>query len=312
MSVRNFLAAVFLSVVSLSALAFMPAPGLWIVSSEANGNPGRGFNIEVENEIVVFTYYGYRPDGSGAFYLAAGAIANNVFTGSLQEYAGGRYLGGPAVNAHATTSPGNVTITFSSGMDGTMNLPGEGPALISKFEFGYDNSPKSLLGWWLMMTPTSGGLLGDYKNMTTLVGVYTLNGNGVVTNTLANFTCEHQVSGVLAGDTVCAEAPVVTGQTNLYVFRMAGDRGSGYGMTYGLTTINETFVLRTTTASGVETSITDGLPGQIQAAALHGSRNLSADRTLSLAEPANVMPQEKITAINAWASEVGSLLHKQQ
>ena len=71
-----------LSSVSLVASAFMPAAGAWnIVAAESTANAaGRGMTIEVENDILVLTYYGYRADGSSLFYIAAGPMSGNTFT----------------------------------------------------------------------------------------------------------------------------------------------------------------------------------------------------------------------------------------
>lgn len=66
-SVCYWLAALCLGYSGVAS-AFTPANGLWGINAELNGSPGRGFQIEVENETVVLTYYGYRPDGSSAFF----------------------------------------------------------------------------------------------------------------------------------------------------------------------------------------------------------------------------------------------------
>ena len=39
---------------SLAAQAFMPASGVWLIDNETKGSPGRGFQIDVENETIIF------------------------------------------------------------------------------------------------------------------------------------------------------------------------------------------------------------------------------------------------------------------
>ena len=46
------------------AAAFTPAGGLWGFTNELNGQPGRGFQLTVENDVLVYYYYGYDSDGS--------------------------------------------------------------------------------------------------------------------------------------------------------------------------------------------------------------------------------------------------------
>ena len=111
----KFTLALLLLLISSSALAFMPATGLWGVDSEDNGLPGRGFQIEAENGIIVLTYFGYRSDGSSVFYIASGPISNNIFTSPLLDIQGGTSLGGIHKDASISGSPGLVTIIFTSG-----------------------------------------------------------------------------------------------------------------------------------------------------------------------------------------------------
>lgn len=110
----KYTVALLLLLISSSALAFMPATGLWGVDSEDNGLPGRGFQIEAENGIIVLTYFGYRSDGSSVFYIASGPIINNNFTSALLNIQGGISLGGVHKDASISGSPGLVTIIFQA------------------------------------------------------------------------------------------------------------------------------------------------------------------------------------------------------
>jgi dienelactone hydrolase len=118
-----------------SGNAITPLPGLWAISSEVNGSPGRGFQIDLQGSTLVLTFFGYDAVGKGRFWLASGAYADNRFSGPLTAYEGGTSFGGSFQAAHATASAGNVTISFSSETSGTITLPGEGPKAISRFAF---------------------------------------------------------------------------------------------------------------------------------------------------------------------------------
>ena len=46
----------------------LPDSGLWGFDAEANGQPGRGFQIDQQQgSLMLFTYMGYRADGSPLF-----------------------------------------------------------------------------------------------------------------------------------------------------------------------------------------------------------------------------------------------------
>src|ERR1019366_5797586 len=130
--------------ISASASAFMPSNGMWQIDAESNGSPGRGFGLDVQNEVVFLSYYGYAANGSALFYVAAGPIANSTFTADLLSVTGGTAIGGTYKSGTIGVSPGKVTLTFTSGTHGTMTLPGESPKAISKYSFGYADDPTGL------------------------------------------------------------------------------------------------------------------------------------------------------------------------
>ena len=244
------------------AWAFMPAAGMWGVDSEDNGLPGRGFQIEAENGIVVFTYFGYRADGSSVFYFAAGPIVNNTFTASLLDLQGGTSLGGPHQNASLLDPAGTVTIIFSSGKHGIISLPSEPQRAISKRPFGYFDGHDGLLGTWLF-TRIQG--LTPYSQMKKLInntGKSTDTGNGIVTTAELDFFCEFQVSGELAGIVVCGDVSEVVGSV-FYVLKYSGDRGEGVAAVQlsssgDFSADQEMHALRISTKNGIKTGLNDG------------------------------------------------------
>jgi len=113
----------------------VPLPGLWAISSEVNGSPGRGFQLETRGSTMVLTFYGYDSTGAGRFWLASGTYSGDTFNGTLTTYDGGATFGGPSQPAHAAGNAGTMAITFTSPIAGTITLPNESPKAISYFQF---------------------------------------------------------------------------------------------------------------------------------------------------------------------------------
>lgn len=119
--------------VQFAAGPIIPMSGLWAIDGEVNGQPGRGFNIEVHNGILAITVFAYDQAGNDVFYQAAGAYSGNTFSGPLNYYANGTSFGGPPRSAVLSGSAGSVTMTFTGSTHGTIVLPGETAKSFSKF-----------------------------------------------------------------------------------------------------------------------------------------------------------------------------------
>ena len=65
------------------AQAFAPQAGVWVITTENNGQPGRGMALDVQGEKLVMQMYAYDSTGNPTFYLTSGAISDNAFTGKL-------------------------------------------------------------------------------------------------------------------------------------------------------------------------------------------------------------------------------------
>lgn len=124
------------------AWAVMPEAGEWVIDAESNGQPGRGFQIDVQDQTLVILFMGYRPDGEATWHLAAGTAAGDGFTGPLDEYAGGTAFGGTPAPAYRLGSAGNVTLTWTDAAHGRITLPGEAPKAVSRLRFG-GNAPSA-------------------------------------------------------------------------------------------------------------------------------------------------------------------------
>ena len=123
-------------VVDSNSVSFAsPLPGLWAITSEVNGMPGRGFQVERQGDVMVLTFYGYEATGAGRFWLASGFYAYGQFSAPLLTFDGGTSFGGSSQNAQVVGDAGTVNVVFTSASTGMITLPGETPKEISYFRF---------------------------------------------------------------------------------------------------------------------------------------------------------------------------------
>ena len=135
---RGFLAAICISTASTAALADLPQPGLWAISTEVNGKPGRGIQIDRQgSNLLVVSYYGYRNDGSATFAQAVGKVADDdkTFTADLKEYKNGPAIGGAVTSGELATLIGTLQMEFDTATSGSISLPGEKKQAFSRFTF---------------------------------------------------------------------------------------------------------------------------------------------------------------------------------
>src|SRR5690242_21353742 len=99
----HWLSALILVVASFSSMAFQPRTGHW---NNLPSESGRGFNIDIQDGVMVLTVYAYDQAGNAQWYLAAGPMTNGQhnFTGTLDKYVGGQCL---SCNYSAPTANGN-------------------------------------------------------------------------------------------------------------------------------------------------------------------------------------------------------------
>ena len=141
---RSCLLASILGICALptafAARDFTPQAGTWIISSENNGQPGRGLAIDVQGNTLFLQVYGYEKSGDSTFYIAAGKMDGNRFTGPLTTYSDGRSFGSAPRDAVLAGSPGDVSIEFKNGLQGTIQFPGEKALEIERFIFTRQDS----------------------------------------------------------------------------------------------------------------------------------------------------------------------------
>ena len=233
--------------------AFSPQAGTWIVTSEMDGKPGRGFGIDVQNTTLVMQMYAYESSGQPTFYLAVGDVVDNKVTAPLNKYSGGRFFGSGARSGTAAGSAGNVSVRFTSGTTGFITFPNEPEVAISRFNFGYGAVAESLRGFWTLNSIGTEGLQSDLVELTTNIGA-TANGSGAMANANQTFGCEHQVRGNLAGNVLCVK--LFNGQVvRTYVFVYSVNEGEGYSLASATSTQQMLHIRRLTTPKGVGTGL---------------------------------------------------------
>ena len=234
------------------ASAFTPAGGLWGFTDELNGQPGRGFQLTVENDVLVFYYYGYDSDGGGNYLFAAGPLTAGSFNADLVACRGGTVIGAPYKAATCSNATGRVSMTFTSGERGTITMPGETAKPINRFNFGYGNGPDALLGEFMFAYKGNTTSFSEFYTLTRKTGTSTNYGNGsgtgVVVNADNTFSCEYAaVANVWRDIYLCTEL-AGSEYDDIFVFRMVGDRGTGIGTWVSASSTYPLQVLRTATS----------------------------------------------------------------
>jgi hypothetical protein len=105
-------------------LAFTPMTGLWWNPGES----GSGYNVQVQQGVLVITMYSYTQGGDPVWYLAVGRMANSggsvAATGTLDKYRGGQCASCTYQMPSMVGNDGTMTITFTSPTTATVQLPG--------------------------------------------------------------------------------------------------------------------------------------------------------------------------------------------
>lgn len=109
---------------SPAALPFTPYIGLWWNPEES----GTGYNLQVQNGMLVMTMFSYAANGDPVWYYAparlAGAGTSVTASGTLDRYRGGQCASCAYVKPVAVGNDGAFTIVFDSPSSATMQLPG--------------------------------------------------------------------------------------------------------------------------------------------------------------------------------------------
>ena len=112
--------------------ATQPQTGYWWNPAQA----GRGFGIEIQNSLMYFAGFMYDSVGNPLWYLTSGSLSSQaVYSGSWLQYANGQTLTGAYKVPTLATSPGTVTMQFSSPTAGMLTLPNGSQLALSRFTF---------------------------------------------------------------------------------------------------------------------------------------------------------------------------------
>ena len=124
-----------------AARDFTPQSGTWVISAELNGQPGRGLGIDVQGNTFAMQMFGYEKNGDATFYTAVGQMQGNTVSAPLVRYTGGRSFGSEPRDAQEDKVLGDVKLSFSNGLQGTLQLPGEPEVAIERYVFTGRDSP---------------------------------------------------------------------------------------------------------------------------------------------------------------------------
>ncbi|QIL82673.1 hypothetical protein G7047_24105 [Diaphorobacter sp. HDW4A] len=224
----------FKKVIAVSALlaagcvqAFTPQAGTWIVNSENNGQPGRGFGLDVQGTTLVLQMYAYDAAGNSTFYLSAGKLGgNHQYSGALNQYRGGRHFGSGDLSGREVGSAGQVSMRFVSGTQGYITFPNESEKEISRYSFAYGTGPESLLGIWLFSGIDVYGVESDFVGLSK-ISKGTDDGSGMVSTSDYRFACENMTRGSLAGKVLCIKLNASGQWIRGYLFAYSVNDGEG-------------------------------------------------------------------------------------
>ena len=146
---KRSIAAILCAVLSCSATAFQPRTGHWWNPSES----GRGFNIDIQNGVMVMTMYSYDSAGDAQWYIASGPMTGqqHAFSATLDKFAGGQCVSCAYRAPVQNGDDGIVVANFTSEVSATITLPGGHVSQIRPFNFGYGEVPDGMLGEWVFV-----------------------------------------------------------------------------------------------------------------------------------------------------------------
>jgi hypothetical protein len=137
-----------------------PATGLWYNIQ----NPGRGYGIDIQGDLMIVKTYIYETSGDPIWYLSSGTYnhATSVFTSTYDSYSNGQCFGCPW---HQPTvqvgAAGPITITFHTNQTATLSYPG-GTTEITKYNYGFASKTDALYGEWVFTYENAGTVGGDW------------------------------------------------------------------------------------------------------------------------------------------------------
>jgi hypothetical protein len=112
------------------AAPIVPVGGIYYDPNE----PGSGFGLDYQNGTLIVQVYWYVQSGAAQWYLSAGPIVNNVYTGTLDKYANGQCISCAYQDPGAPVgNDGTIAIAFTSPTNANVTLPGGRQIRIQRF-----------------------------------------------------------------------------------------------------------------------------------------------------------------------------------
>jgi len=146
---KRLLLLVVLLVVSQLATAITPRQGLWYNPAES----GRGYTIELQDNVMVIATFAYDASGAPMWYLSSGIynFTTNTFTGEFAQEKSGQCFGCPYIKPVIATGPfAQIKIVFDSPASGTVVYPGGSSHIQPEFFAYQPATPEILRGEWAM------------------------------------------------------------------------------------------------------------------------------------------------------------------
>lgn len=154
---RSLFAAAALSA-AVPVFAFTPESGIWWNPAEG----GRGFVIEVQDNVLSIGAYVYDSAGRAQWFTSGGVMSGNaLYQGTLDLYSNGQGIGQPyRAPSRVIGAGGNVRIDFETETRGRMTWAG-GVTPIERVNLLGTNEQR-MLGEWQMMMDFSTSGSGQY------------------------------------------------------------------------------------------------------------------------------------------------------
>src|SRR6476661_6110585 len=96
---------------AVSASAFTPRTGHWFNVNES----GSGYNIDIQDGVLVVTIFSYKPNGDSEWYISSGPMSGSqsTYTGLLLAVRGGQCISCAYTAPSSTITSGSIVITFT-------------------------------------------------------------------------------------------------------------------------------------------------------------------------------------------------------
>lgn len=131
---------------------FTPESGWWWYPAES----GRGFNLEIQDNVVVMSTYVYEADGRPTWYLASGTLDDQKrFTAELDRFQGGQCITCDFEQPDQQRGfAGPLEIEFQSATRGVLRWEG-GTVPIRRHHYAFVDEIDLMLGEWQMVVDFS-------------------------------------------------------------------------------------------------------------------------------------------------------------